>query len=70
MDGHLYPKKRACKKRNGSDNSASRKITEIIAELVPSSESESSEDEEATIHDINVHDISDNEWSIDSEEEC
>ena len=43
---------------------------EVIAELVPSSESEVSEVKEATIHDINIFDISDNDWSIDSEEEC
>ena len=69
LDGHVYPK-RVCKKRNGSDNGASKKVTEVIDELVPSSESESSEGEETTIHDINIQDISDDEWSIDSEEEC
>lgn len=70
LDGHVYPKKRARKQKNVGDNGASRKITEVIAELVPSSESEISEDEEATIHDINIFDISDDDWSIDSEEEC
>ena len=58
------------KKKNVGDNGASRKITEVIAELVPSCESEINKDEEATIHDINIFDISDDDWSIDSEEEC